>query len=101
VSDRDRDRLGRRRRPGQERGLRPLHPALPAAWHSRALRVAMAAEDWARFDALVATLGDGEPSQARACGQAIAQLMHEVEAPRDERGLPNTPGAGGRGPDLI
>ena len=37
----ERDRLGRRRGPEQERGLRPLHPPLPEAWVSKALRVAM------------------------------------------------------------
>ena len=49
----DRDRRGRRRQPDQERGLRPLHPLLPGQWTSKALRVAMSAEDWARFEALV------------------------------------------------
>ena len=37
----ERDRLGRRRSPEQERGLRPLHPLLPEEWVSKALRVAM------------------------------------------------------------
>ena len=35
----ERDRMGRRRSPEQERGLRPLHPPLPELWTSKALRV--------------------------------------------------------------
>ncbi len=50
----ERDRLGRRRSPEQERGLRPLHPLLPEEWVSKALRVAMSESDWAEFEALVA-----------------------------------------------
>ncbi len=46
----------------------------------------MAAEDWARFDALVSLLGRQEPSRARAHGQAIARLMHEAGVPREEPG---------------
>ncbi len=49
----ERDRLGRRRRPEQERGLRPLHPLLPEEWASKALRVAMSESDWAELEALV------------------------------------------------
>ena len=41
------DRLGRRRSPEQKRGLRPLHPLLPAEWASKVLRVAMSEADWA------------------------------------------------------
>ena len=47
----ERDRLGRRRSPEQERGLRPLHPLLPEEWVSKALRVAMSESDWAEFEA--------------------------------------------------
>ncbi len=60
----DRDRLGRRRHPEQQRGLRPLHPALPQRWVSKALRVAMSDADWSRFEALARQLGGGEPTQA-------------------------------------
>ncbi len=73
----DRDRRGRRRSPEQERGLRPLHPLLPPSWMSRALRVAMSAEDWARFDALVNEASYRAPTQARAVGEVIAGLIHE------------------------
>ena len=47
VGRMERDRLGRRRSPEQERGLRPLHPLLPEEWISKALRVAMSESDWA------------------------------------------------------
>ena len=77
----NRDRRGRRRQPGQERGLRPLHPLLPPEWTSRALRVAMSAEDWARFEALVNEAMLRAPTQARAHGEAIARLMHERTRP--------------------
>ena len=74
----DRDRLGRRRRPEQDQGLRPLHPLLPPEWVSRALRVAMSAEDWARFDALVRQASFRAPTQARALGEVIAALLRET-----------------------
>jgi hypothetical protein len=75
----ERDRLGRRRRPLQERGLRPLHPRLPEEWISRALRVAMSEGDWERFEALVRVLGADAPTQARAYGQTLAALVHHAE----------------------
>ena len=64
----ERDRLGRRRSPEQERGLRPLHPRLPEEWVSKALRVAMSESDWAEFEALVARFAVMAPTQARAMG---------------------------------
>ncbi len=73
----DRDRRGRRRQPDQERGLRPLHPVLPPDWMSRALRVAMSSDDWARFDALVAEASYRAPTQARAIGEVISGLIEE------------------------
>jgi hypothetical protein len=77
----DRDRRGRRRRPEQERGLRPLHPLLPPEWMSRALRVAMSADDWARFEALVNEAAMRTPTQARAYGEAISRLIRERPRP--------------------
>ncbi len=71
----ERDSLGRARRPGQQRGLRPRHPLLPDRWESRALRLAMPAADWARFEALAAKLGADAPTAARAYGEALARLM--------------------------
>jgi hypothetical protein len=79
-----RDRLGRRRSPEQERGLRPLHPPLPEEWISKALRVAMSEADWARFESLVARYGEMAPTQARAQGLVISDLLHA--APRPEPG---------------
>ena len=46
----DRDSLGRRRRPSQNSGLRPLHPPLPAGERSRSIRVAMSERAWAALD---------------------------------------------------
>ena len=76
----DRDCTGRRRRPDQERGLRPLHPPLPEEWISKALRVAMSQDDWLRFEALVQALAPQAPTQARAYGQAVSALVHAAEA---------------------
>lgn len=77
----EKDRRGRRRRPDQARGLRPMHPLLPARWTSKALRVAMAEADWARLEALVRALAGAEPTRARAYGVALAHLIHAVPAP--------------------
>ncbi len=77
----DHDRRGRRRKPEQGRGLRPLHPLLPPAWMSRALRVAMSAEDWDRFDALAGEASLVASTQARANGVAISRLIHDPTRP--------------------
>ena len=66
--------MGRRRRPEQERGLRPLHPLLPEEWTSKALRVTMSEADWARFEALARSLSAAAPTQARAYGLALSDL---------------------------
>lgn len=75
-----RDRRGRLRRPNQERGLRPLHPALPAEWSSRAIRVAMSRDDWTRFDMLVRSVGPLERTQPRALGVVISTLLSQSTA---------------------
>ena len=72
--------------PGQERGLRPIHPSLPGQWTSKALRVAMSEGDWARFEALVRVLGTGAATQARAYGSTLAALIHSVPEPEPEPG---------------
>ncbi len=54
-----------------------MHPLLPPEWMSRALRVAMSAEDWDRFDALVLEASRHAPTQARAHGEVIAGLIHD------------------------
>ena len=71
----DRDRRGRKRTPDQERGLRPLHPPLPEQWTSRAVRVAMSEEDWARLERLVQLAAEQSPTLARAYGLTIARLL--------------------------
>lgn len=58
-----------------------MHPLLPPEWVSRAIRVAMSAEDWSRLDALVKTEATHAPTQARAHGEAIARLIHERGRP--------------------
>jgi hypothetical protein len=75
----ERDRLGRRRSPEQERGLRPLHPPLPEEWISKALRVAMSESDWAHFEAIVSRYAAVAPSQARARGLIISELLESWE----------------------
>src|SRR6059036_2791924 len=77
-----RDSLGRRRAAGQERGLRPLYPRLPAGWISRVLRASMPEERWQQFDALLARARHDEPTEARAVGQALIELMETAEANR-------------------
>jgi hypothetical protein len=78
--ERERDCLGRIRQPGQERGLRPLHPLLPSEWTSKALRVAMSREDWERFETLVHAAAAHARTQARAHGEAISGLMDAAHA---------------------
>lgn len=75
----DRDRMGRRRRPEQERGLRPLHPPLPEEWNSKPLRLAMSEADWARLEALVGRLAPHESTKARAYGRALSILMSSAD----------------------
>jgi hypothetical protein len=82
----ERDRLGRRRSPEQERGLRPLHPLLPEEWVSKALRVAMSESDWSEFEKLGARFAQRAPTKARAYGMALAGLLHSLPRPEPEAG---------------
>lgn len=82
----ERDRLGRRRRPGQERGLRPLQPALPEEWVSKVLRVAMPESDWERFEELADACAPIASTQARAHGLALSSLLHSAPVPQPEPG---------------
>ena len=82
----EQDRLGRKRTPDQNRGLRPLHPILPQEWESRAIRVAMSEDDWSRLEALAREMAPAEPTQARAIGATISHLMHAVPAPEHSPG---------------
>jgi len=82
----ERDRMGRRRTPEQERGLRPLHPPLPDLWTSKALRVTMSEADWSLFESLVRSLAPAAPTHARALGLALSTLMHSATLPPVEPG---------------
>ncbi len=86
MASMERDRLGRRRRPEQERGLRPLHPLLPEEWVSTALRVAMSESAGSEFERLVARCANRSPTQARAYGMALAGLLHADPQPEPEAG---------------
>jgi hypothetical protein len=67
------DRLGRRRQPGQQRGLRSLFPTLPSDCQSRLMRVAMSGGAWTRLDVLVAA--SMAPTAPRAIGALIEQWL--------------------------
>lgn len=71
------DRIGRRRRPDQNRGLRPLFPKLPTTFASRAVRIAMTTPAWARLDALVAQRA--HETRPRALGEVIETLLAHFE----------------------
>jgi hypothetical protein len=82
----ERDRIGRRRQPNQERGLRPLHPPLPEEWTSKALRVTMSEIDWARFESLASAFAHAASTQARAYGLAISTLVQSANLPQQDPG---------------
>ncbi len=82
----ERDRLGRRRSPEQERGLRPLHPPLPELWTSKALRVSMSEADWLLFESLAESFAPTAQTQARAYGMALSTLMHSANLPPPQPG---------------
>jgi hypothetical protein len=82
----ERDRLGRRRSPEQERGLRPMHPPLPEEWVSKVLRVAMPSADWERFESLADACAPIAPTQARSHGLVISGLLKAASTPRPEPG---------------
>ena len=72
-----RDRIGRRRQPAQNRGLRPLFPRLPASFESRAVRIAMTAPAWNLIDALTAERA--QQTRPRALGEVIETLLAHFE----------------------
>lgn len=72
------DALGRRRRPTQNRGLRPLYPKLPGEYRSRLLRLAMSWRAWERLDGLVA--GSSAPTLPRAYGEVVEGLLERFDA---------------------
>jgi hypothetical protein len=83
--DERRDARGRRRAAGQERGLRPLYPRLPAGWISRALRASMPAARWQQLDDWIARARAGAPTEARAAGQALMALLDAAETTSREQ----------------
>lgn len=71
-----RDSIGRRRRPSQSRGLRPLYPLLPAGLRSRSIRVAMTAYAWERLERL--TAASSAPTAPRAIGEVLERAVAGV-----------------------
>ncbi len=76
-----RDALGRRRAPGQNRGLRPLYPPLPRGTESRSVRVAMAREAWALVDRYLA--GRRRTTGPRALGELLERAVRQHEHERE------------------
>ena len=72
-----RDSIGRKRQPGQNRGLRPLFPRLPTTFESRAVRIAMTAPAWNRIDSLMAERA--QETRPRALGEVIETLLAHFE----------------------
>jgi hypothetical protein len=67
--DCERDSLGRRRRPGQTKGLRPLFPPLEDNDRSRSIRVAMSERAWAALERAI------KMSRAITRPRAIGELL--------------------------
>ena len=72
-----RDSLGRRRDPSQNRGLRPLYPRLAAGFRSRSIRIAMSEWAWAALDRLSAA--SHEPTKPRTIGQLLERALQAHE----------------------
>jgi hypothetical protein len=68
-----RDSLGRRRRPGQNRGLRPLHPTLPHGERSATIRIAMSERAWSALERAV-TLSRAV-TRPRAIGEVLEHAL--------------------------
>jgi hypothetical protein len=67
------DSIGRKRQPGQSRGLRPLFPKLPISFESRAVRIAMTTPAWSRIDSLMEERATA--TRPRALGEVIETLL--------------------------
>jgi hypothetical protein len=74
------DRLGRRRRPEQNRGLRPLYPKLQRDVESRVLRVAMTRAAWEKIEGLLAE--NASETRPRAAGALIERLLAHFDTTR-------------------
>lgn len=57
-----------------------MFPLLPERWTSKAVRLAMPEQDWARFEAQVERFSAVAPTHARACGMALSSLMDQAAA---------------------
>jgi hypothetical protein len=73
-----RDSIGRKRLPGQNRGLRPLFPKLPISFESRAVRIAMTTPAWNLIDSLMAARA--QETRPRALGEVIETLLAHFES---------------------
>jgi hypothetical protein len=71
------DAIGRRRRPTQSRGLRPLYPLLPPGLRSRSIRVAMSAAAWLRLEGVVSR--SSAATAPRAVGELIERALRADE----------------------
>lgn len=67
-----RDRLGRRRRPSQNAGLRPMHPRLQPGQVSRSIRIAMSEVGWAALDRFVRS------SRRLTAPRAVGELLENA-----------------------
>lgn len=74
-----RDALGRRRHPAQDRGLRPLYPLLPESMESRSVRIAMSPEAWRRLEELLAA--SDAPTTPRALGELLERALGSSREP--------------------
>ena len=79
-TDEKRDTLGRRRQPGQNRGLRSLFPKLPHDTQSRLVRIAMSGHAWERLEQLVAQAATS--TKPRAYGEVLERLLDQLPAPQ-------------------
>jgi hypothetical protein len=66
-----------------------LHPALPEAWTSKSMRVAMPQGDWDRFEALVDRYAGKAPTRARAQGLALSNLLRTAATVQPESRPPD------------
>lgn len=67
------DRLGRRRTPGQTRGLRPLYPRLGPDRTSASVRIAMTERAWEALHRAVAR--SAAPTTPRAIGDILERAL--------------------------
>src|SRR5438094_663665 len=76
------DVVGRRRRPGQSRGLRPLFPKLPAGFESRLVRIAMASAAWRQLEDLLHA--SSAPTMPLAWGDLLVHALAIEQASEND-----------------